>query len=50
MQCRSVSEDLTRCFWQVPAADVIDWVYSLQVLPLAVHDPSSAAVNKGIIH
>lgn len=49
--------DASRClmsFWsamlwlQVPAPDVMDWVYSLQVLPLSVDDPSSTAVNKGI--
>jgi hypothetical protein len=34
---------------QVPAADVIDWVYSLQVLPLAADDPRSSAANKGMI-
>ncbi|KAG0575744.1 hypothetical protein KC19_5G027400 [Ceratodon purpureus] len=37
--------DLLNALDQVPVADVIDWVYSLQVLPLAVDDPRSAAVN-----
>lgn len=38
--------DLLNALNQVPAADVIDWVYSLQVLPLAADDPRSSANNK----
>lgn len=38
--------DLLNALDQVPAVDVIDWVYSLQVLPLSADDPRSSVINK----